>query len=256
MKRVLKLGLRLAWLPVALFAVLIGGLQLVTGGVMAGDPQTENPPYRVVLLGASIGQSWNLSAFPERVRDKNYVVESFAVWQFDKSEMLDEVLMRPERKFHLTRTYLKSLFDPAPQPPNTIILKECSAYFPGAPRQQQELVKKWVGQVSHAGIQPILATSVPVTRKRSEMDKGKMDGIREYNDWIRNYAKDQRIPLLDLELALRADPVERYLRDDLTSGDGSHLNAKAYEILDNLLHKTLGDIRKAADTPRIVKEQH
>ena len=254
MKRVLKSGLRLAWFPVASFAVLLGGIPLVSGGVMAGDTQTEQKPHRVVLLGASIGQTWNLSAFPERVRDKNYVVESFAVWQFDKYEMLDEVLMRPERKFHLTRTYLKSLFQPAPQLPDTIILKECSAYFPGEPRQQKELVKKWVGQVSHAGVQPILATSVPVTRKRSEMDKGKMDGIREYNDWIRNYAKDQRIPLLDLELALRADPVERYLRDDLTSGDGSHLNAKAYEILDSLLHKTLGDIRKEADTPRIVKE--
>lgn len=254
MKRVLKLRLGLAWFPVASFAVLLGGIQLVSGGVMAGDQQTAKQPYRVVLLGASIGQTWNLPAFPERVRDKNYVVESFAVWQFDKSEMLDEVLMRPERKFHLTRTYLKSLFQPAPQPPDTIILKECSAYFPGEPRQQKELVKRWVGQVSHAGIQPILTTSVPVTRKRSEMDKGKMDGVREYNDWIRNYAKEQRIPLLDLELALRADPVERYLRDDLTSGDGSHLNAKAYEILDSLLHKTLGDIRKEVDTPRIVRE--
>lgn len=255
MKRAVNSALRPAWLPAAWFAVLLGAIQLVSGGVMAGEPQTENKPYRVVLLGASIGQTWNLSAFPERVRDKNYVVESFAVWQFDKSAMLDEVLMRPERKFHLTRTYLKSLFQPAPQPPDTIILKECSAYFPGEPQQQKELlINKWVDQVRHAGIQPILATSVPVTRKRSEMDKGKMDGILKYNDWIRNYAKDQRIPLLDLELALRTDPADRYLRDDLTSGDGSHLNAKAYQILDGVLHKTLDDVRKQSDTTRIVKE--
>jgi hypothetical protein len=162
--------------------------------------------------------------------------------------------MRPARKFHLTRTYLKSLFQRAPQLPNVMILKECSAYFPGDPRQQKELVKKWVGQVSHAGIQPILATAVPVTRARAETDKGKMDGIRDNNDWIRNYAKDQHIPLLDLELALRTDPVERYLKDDFTSGDGSHLNGMAYEILDRLLYKTLTDLQKDVGTPRIVKK--
>lgn len=245
---------RLGGVTLGLLAVLLGGILPFTGGVMAGDKSVEEQPYRVVLLGASIGRTWNLSAFPERMHDKNYVVESFAVWQFDKSETLEEILMRPERKFHMTATYFKSLFQAAPQLPNAVILKECSAYFPGDPRQQKELVKKWVDQVRHAGIQPILATAVPVTRSRAEKDKGKMDGIREYNDWIRNYAKDQRIPLLDLERALRIDPVERYLKDDFTSGDGSHLNGKAYEILDRLLYKTLTDLQKEVGTPRIVKK--
>jgi hypothetical protein len=38
-----------------------------------------------------------------------------------------------------------------------------------------------------------------------------------------------------MERALRTDDKERYLRDELTSGDGSHLNRKAYDILDRLL---------------------
>ena len=231
----------------------LAGILPVSGGVMA-DQAVPARPYRVVLLGASIGRAWNLPAFPERMHDKNYVIESFAVWQFDKSAMLDEVLMRPARKFHPTRTYLRSLFGPAPQPPDAIILKECSAYFPGDSKQQKELVQKWVGEVSHARIQPILATAVPVTRKRSETDKGKMDALREYNDWIRNYARDQHLPLLDLEAALRTDPRERYLRDDLTSGDGSHLNARAYEILDKLLQETLAGIEMTGDDRHIVKE--
>lgn len=200
--------------------------------------------YRVVLLGASIGRSWNLPAFPERMHDKNYVLESFAVWQFDKSRTLDEVLMRPKRKFHPTRSYLKSLFQPAPHLPDAIILKECSAYFPGDTKEQKELVQQWASKVNRTGVLPILATAVPVTRKRSEADQGKMDALREYNDWIGIYAKEQRLPLLDLEGALHTDPVERYLRDDLTSGDGSHLNAKAYEILDKLLYETLAGAKK------------
>jgi hypothetical protein len=232
----------------------LAGILPVSGGAMA-DQTVPAHPYRVVLLGASIGRSWNLPAFPERMHDRNYVIESFAVWQFDKSTMLDEVLMRPARKFHPTRTYLKSLFGPAPQPPDAIILKECSAYFPGDPAKQKALVQKWVGEISDARIQPILATAVPVTRQRAGTDKGKMEALREYNDWVRNYARDRRLPLLDLEAALRTDSRERYLRDDLTSGDGSHLNARAYEMLDKLLQETLAGIKKTDADRRIVKEQ-
>ena len=222
---------------------------------MASDPVRTEQAYRIVLLGASIGRAWRLQEFAARVHDGRYTVESYAVWQFDKSEMLDEVLMRPARKFHPTRTYLKSLFRPAPQPADAIILKECSAYFPGDPREQRRLVEKWVAEIMRSGIQPVLATVVPVTRQRAETDPGKIEGVREYNDWLRSYASDCRIPLLDLERALGTDPAGRYLRDDLTSGDGSHLNAKAYKILDELLHATLSGLGKKADSPRVAEKQ-
>jgi len=213
-------------------------------------------PYRIVLLGASVGQAWNLPAFPERAKDADYALESLAVWQFDKSDALDEILMRPKRKFRLTWSYLRSLFRPPLPTPDAIIVKECSAYFPGESTlsQKQSLVMTWVEQISHSGIKPVLATVVPVTRARSGQDKAKMKGIREFNDWIRNYARDRRLSLLDLEAALRTDPVERYLRDDLTSGDGSHLNDKAYETLDKLLHESLAGIKNGGDERRIVKK--
>jgi len=255
MKRAVTERLRSGWFAATLFAALPGGAAFTPGGVMASDPVRSEQPYRVVLLGASIGRSWHLPEFAARVHDRRYAVESYAVWQFDKSEMLDEVLMRPARKFHPTRTYLKSLFRPAPQPADAIILKECSAYFPGDPREQRRLVEKWVGEIMHAGIQPILATAVPVTRQRAEADPGKIEGVREYNDWVRSYAGDRRIPLLDLERALRSDPSGRYLRDDLTSGDGSHLNAKAYKILDELLHATLAGLGKNVESPRATENQ-
>lgn len=86
---------------------------------------------RIVLVGASIGQEWNLPELSRRVGNDDYVFESLAAWQFDKTEVLEETLMRPKRKFRLTRTYLKGFLEPNPKPADVVIIKECSSYFPG-----------------------------------------------------------------------------------------------------------------------------
>src|SRR5271166_706668 len=51
----------------------------------------------IVLIGASIGQSWHLAEWPSRVRTSDFTAESVAAWQFDKTEAVEEVLMRPAR---------------------------------------------------------------------------------------------------------------------------------------------------------------
>ncbi len=196
-------------------------------------------PRRVVLIGASIGMEWNLPDLPRRVNDKRYTFEALQAWQYDKSELVEETLMRPARKFRLTPGYFKGFFSPSPQPPDMVILKECSSYFPSDMQRNKELMQQWVREIKQKNIAVMLATVVPVTRERSQRNPGKQEGIREFNDWLRAYAPQQGLPLLDLEQALRADDKDRYLRDDLTSGDGSHLNSKAYAILDQLLIKAV-----------------
>jgi lysophospholipase L1-like esterase len=61
----------------------------------------------------------------------------------------------------------------------------------------------------------------------------------EYNDWIKEYADKKELPLLDLEKALRTKDSNRFLRDELTKGDGLHLNEDAYRLLDDTLIRTL-----------------
>lgn len=229
------------------------GTALTAGSVMLVERDPVRQPYNVVLLGASIGRAWNLPTLPARMDDRRFVIETFAVWQFDKTSMLMEILMRPRRKCRLRRSYFRSLFQPPPRVANAIILKECSSYFPGDVLERRRLVEGWVNSIARAGIVPILATVAPITDRRSALDEAKMNGIREYNDWIRSYANERRLPLLDLEMALRIDPVKRYLRNDLTSGDGSHLNALAYSILDEVLWRTLMSL-KAPNTAQIGKE--
>src|SRR5262245_58744670 len=93
--------------------------------------RSESRPVHVALIGASIGQGWRLAEWPARAGVLGFTAEAIAAWQFDKTEAVQEVLMRPARKFRLTRTYLKSWFQPPPPTPDVVILKECSSYFPG-----------------------------------------------------------------------------------------------------------------------------
>lgn len=193
---------------------------------------------RILLLGASVGKAWNLKEFPQRIKNDKYTFESVAAWQYDKTEALEEILMRPKRKFRFSKGYIKGFFEASPQLPDIIIIKECSAYFPGDLELYKALMKNWVKRLKDAKIDVWVATAVPVTVTRAGKQIGKIDGIRAFNDWLREYAKHENIILLDLEAALRKDTEARFLKDEFTSGDGTHLNKEAYDILDKVLMDT------------------
>jgi hypothetical protein len=215
----------------------------------SAKPQTEAAPMHIVLIGASIGKSWDLPTLPQRTKSERFTFEALQVWDYDKSAAVEETLMRPARKFKFTRTYLKGFFEPSPRVPDLVILKECSSYFGGDVQLQQkkELFQRWVEEVRQKKIPVMVTTIAPVTRARADRDgAAKHRAIREFNEWMRVYAQEQRLPLLDLEKALRTDDKERYLRDEFTSGDGSHLNRAAYEVLDRVLIDALSQVNAAA----------
>jgi hypothetical protein len=217
---------------------LITGIFILIGCNLFADNtnkgQTMENKKRVTLLGASVGKAWNIKEYPLRIKNDDYIFESIAFYEYDKTEALEEILMRPKRKLRFTRTYVKGIFEPAPKKPDVIIIKECSAYFPGDLMSYKELMKKWVIRIREANIGVVLATVVPITRERSKTRKGQIENIRAFNDWIREYAAQERIVLLDLESVLRTDAVDRFLKDELST-DGSHLNRNAYDILDRNL---------------------
>jgi GDSL-like Lipase/Acylhydrolase family len=198
-----------------------------------------NHNVHLVLVGASIGQAWNLPGWPDRTKSTGVTAEAVAAWQFDKTEAVDEVLMRPARKFRPTRSYFRSLLQPPPQNPDIVVLKECSSYFPGNLRRYQSSVRSWTERLRARGVQVVVATVVPVTKARAGRDFGKQEAIVAYNRWLRQYALEQRLVLLDLETALRSDDSAGYLREEFAAADGSHLNARAYALLDQTLKATL-----------------
>ncbi len=222
---------------VILFATILSSaaaMQQACQRRVADGPKT----FHIVLVGASIGQAWRLEQWPVRAGMQQFTAEAVAAWQFDKSTALEEVLMRPRVKFRLMRSYLRSLLRP-PRRADLIILKECSAYFPGDARAYRESIRKWVEQIRERNIMVMVATVVPVTRARAARDPGKQEAVREFNQWLREYAGRENVPLLDLEAVLSTPDEGRYLRDELALPDGSHLNALAYQRLDSLLRDRL-----------------
>lgn len=196
----------------------------------------------IVLLGASVGNDWKIESLPDRLKQnkgiQGYRFEYVGEYAFDKTEALMKILQRTKNK------------------PDAIFIKECAAYFPGDLREYQRLMKGWVQQCRKAGVIPIPTTVVPVVSSKNKPVKDRLkdfiktllgrpttatqlEEIFQYNDWIREYAAQEGLVVLDLEAPLRTSQGDRSLRVDLHSGDGLHLNSKAYQILDEVVVPTL-----------------
>jgi len=219
------------------------GLSLLQGSVAPSKAPRENVTRRphVLLLGASIGKTWDLPGFSRRMPGCGYRFEyAHGGSAFDKTSRLMEILSRHEEK------------------PDAVFLKECAAYFPGDLTGYKALMKKWVEACRDAGVIPIPATVVPVTRLHPfqkfliDIVKGRnpcrfgnpFSGLRArsifaYNDWLRSYAAEAGMVVLDLEAALRYSQNNRFLRQDLSRLDGLHINSRAYRILDRVVLETL-----------------
>lgn len=176
--------------------------------------RTPRPPLpeavarlRVLLLGASVGKAWRLHVVYPNLR-------ALAHYAFDKGPILEGAIASR---------------------PDAIIIKECAAYFPddGVDRS---LLPGWLRRIRTAGIRPVLATVVPVTRAHAARAPGRVEAIWAFNDWLRGLAAEEKVPLLELEAALRCSPEDRHLDERFDSGDGLHLCGVAYRArLDPLI---------------------
>ena len=219
-------------------------------------------PKHIVLLGASVGRAWNIESLPKRIiqpSTKNssdstnpsnpisYRFEYIGEYQFDKTDALQQVLKRKVNK------------------PDAIFIKECAAYFPGDLSHYRELVQGWVVQCRKAGVVLIPTTVVPVIRDYSFKTQLKdlikrvigrptsswgLTEIIKYNDWIKSYAQKEGLVVLDLEDPVHTSKEDRSLRLDLHSGDGLHLNEKAYKLLDQIVPRTLEQAFKSVRSVR------
>jgi len=199
----------------------------------------ETMKRHIVLLGASVGNAWNVGELPSRVGNDDYVFEYVGEYHFDKTAKLAEILARAQK-------------------PDAIILKECAAYFPGDLAAYQRSIRDWVARCRAAGVVPILATTVPVVKSypvrilvlellhgRLEYPSKAFPAIIAYNDWIRSYAASEGLVVLDLEAALRTSDRDRHLRGSYARRDGLHLNERAYRALDAIMIPTVSKVRFA-----------
>jgi hypothetical protein len=224
--------------------LMIVAVLLVSAVTCADEVYGMTKTKHVVLLGASVGNAWNIGALPDRVAmARGYRFEYVGEYAFDKTEALMKILQRTKNK------------------PDAIFIKECAAYFPGDLQEYQRLMKGWVQECRKAGVIPIPTTVVPVVSSKNKAMKDRLkdfiktllgrpttatqlEGIFQYNDWIKEYAAKEGLTVLDLEAPLRTSGNDRSLRADLHSGDGLHLNSTAYGILDTIVVPTLDRVFK------------
>lgn len=209
------------------YTVVIGrtdlkGMLLYKKLTLKVQPRELKAKY-YVLVGASIGKAWEFEQAPYRLKLGSEVIfGNRTKYDFDKTEEIER----------LTRL---------PVPISGVILKECAAFFPRDLDASKRLVKKWVGMLRSHDITPILATIVPVTKERDLKEPKKLEAVLAYNDFIREYAANEKIAVLDLEEAARITETDRHLRDDFAAPDGLHLVRKAYlEGLDKAVLRVIG----------------
>ena len=170
--------------------------------------RNETDKY-IVLVGASVGKTWDLPGLAERKMDFRVAYGYRGQYAFDKSNII------------------KKLVD-SPLKPDAVIIKECAAYFPRDTNPSIDMIKQWINILNTSGIQPILATVVPVTKEHdADRNGSRMESINSFNESIRKYSIDNGIPLLDLQQIL-SNKDEGYLQERFAVPDGLHLKAETY----------------------------
>lgn len=177
-------------------------------------------PKYVILVGASVGKSWDLPSLPKRASNSKFVFGYRGIYRYDKTPVLEWI----------TRSQIK---------PDIVIIKECAAYLP---KEQNKIIEKipgWVSFLREREITPALATCCPVTEENDSQNPGRQDAINKCNTFTRSYARENGVGILDLQKVLEASDTHTFLKDIYAQPDGLHLTPKAYDAMDSMLIQSL-----------------
>jgi hypothetical protein len=182
----------------------------------------EASPQYVVLVGASVGKEWNLPALPNRLHTNGYVFGYRGKYSYDKTDVLESLVNSPYK-------------------PDIVIIKECAAYFPKESESIRVRLPQWVDMLESNDITPVLATCCPVTEENDRQNPGRQAAINEFNQFVRAFAEEKNLGLLDLEKTLRIGDNRHYLKGEYASPDGLHLVSAAYHALDPIVLVSLAE---------------
>lgn len=216
----------------ALLAAIAGSAIFYPGMIMAEKKKD------IVYIEASTVNRWKLKEFGTRVNDDRYNIETLTIYEFDKTPRVNEALNGRGHK------------------PEVLVVQECSVYFPGDLQDYQAKYRGWIQQIRRAGVMPVIATTVPPAASQGFVEDAKAwvkvtllgrdsqhDQVARFNDWLRTLARDLDVPLFDLEALTRKSETERVMREEFNAGDGIHLNAVAYSMLDREFHRFLQTLK-------------
>lgn len=233
--------------------LMVAVLSLAGGAQASANPlpekhgvtATTTAGSSIVILGASYARSWPVKQLAERPVINRGVA----------GQETHELLARFEKDVVTERPAVVIIWG---------FINDIFRSSPEALAARKEAIKQNVTQMVELarrnGIQPVLATEVTMRDKASWADTamswiGRAMGKRSYADninehvqeinaWIRDYAKQQTIPLLDLQPVL-AD-ANGLRKKEYAKKDGSHLTEAAYGALTRYTEPELPRLLAAA----------
>lgn len=170
------------------------------------DGKTDS--LRVVFYGASITRRWNLNRYFQEIHPVNRGVGGY----------VSDLMIK----------YKSNVLDLKPR---AVVIKFCSInIWPQFPIVTlQNGMQMMVQLARDNGIIPILATIIPPGKPEAQIGNySVIDTLKMFNNWLRDYAKSNAIPLVDY--AADIQNAEGFLPMDC-SADPVHVSEKGYAIM-------------------------
>lgn len=203
---------------------------VMTQAASGGGTAAAIPEKQLVIIGASYAAGWGQPKLP------GYIVVNKGVGGEDSSTV----------RAHFERDVV------ALKPDVVLIWGHINDIHRAPAGKMDEVVQKarenyrlMHAQARAAGIELVLATEVTLTVGDGFFDNviasiGRMRGrqshqetinrqVKAVNAWMRQYAAEQKLKLLDLERAVDSGNGSR--REEFNQPDGSHINAAGYAFL-------------------------
>jgi lysophospholipase L1-like esterase len=171
--------------------------------------QGEKPDNRIVFFGASITRRWDL---------EHYFPGFHMINRGVGGQLVPGMLSRFKR-------------DVINLKPDAVVIKFCSINI--RPHQNltmlQDGMTMMVGMAQGQNIKPIVSTIIPAGKPEAHIgDFSIADSLNKFNDWLRTFAAEREIPLIDFAKAIADD--QGFLPRNCST-DPVHVNEKGYEIL-------------------------
>lgn len=199
----------------------------VKTGMTGGKPQAVSG---LVVIGASYAKGWR----PENVSGLKVINRGAGGEQ--THEMLarfDQDVIAESPRAVIIWGFINDIFRSSRE--------QIDITLAGSRKNLAAMVDKAVA----AGITPVVATEVTVTTPAGLVEQlrgivGRLMGktsyqdyvnrhVRETNEWLRSFAAERKLVVLDLEKLLAEESGER--KRQYATDDGSHLSPQAYEAI-------------------------
>lgn len=211
-------------------ALMLLSVTAMTQPAAGQSPAPHNPAKRLVIIGASYAGGWGQPVLP------GYLVTNKGVGGEDSSQVRarferDVLGVRPDAV--LVWGHINDIHRAPAGKMDEVVKQACENY------------RLMHAQARAAGIEMILATEVTFSIGDGFFDSimasiGKMRGrpnyketvniqVKAVNTWLRRYAGEHKLKLLDLERAVDSGNGSR--REEFDQEDGSHINATGYAVL-------------------------